>query len=184
MPNLPRLSRFVLAGAVVTLLLPAVSGCAHRSERPPVAVELVTGSEEEAIHITQTGDEALVDIQKAQGIGTATFSVAAKPKTRRVLVRLHLHGLEELRLTGAEGEWVVSVLSHSGNPILQTFNPSGALGVKLTPQDALWLTLRIAPTPGQAPTIPLQDGWFELTLPDALVVPGSDFSLRWIDFHR
>ncbi|MBV9124119.1 MAG: hypothetical protein JO112_12235 [Planctomycetes bacterium] len=56
----------------------------------------------------------------------------------------------------------------------------------LGPTDPLWVKVRVLTDDGSPATqVPLQGGYFELTLPSALFLGNpKSLTLQWIDFYR
>jgi len=185
--HLPHNQRFratsgALAFALLTLL---VAGCETTPKVPPPAITLASSTEPDGIHITQSGSNVLIVVQSARGIGNAWFEVAKKPPVREVRLRLHLRGLEEFRFSQGGSELRVSVPSQPGQPVHESVQRAGQFAQALAPADPLWIPVQIVQADGAVKAIPLQSGWFELTLP--ALIPfgdGNDFRLSWVDFFR
>ena len=106
-----------------------------------------------------------------------------------VILRLHLRGLENLRIDNGQIEIIASILSHSGNRILQRIrNVSDGTGKakELQAADPRRLAIKIVDrAPKPTGKIPIQDGYVEIMLPAVLLAkPGSTLHLNWIDFYR
>jgi hypothetical protein len=154
--------------------------------------------------LTKPGDKStlgikdehlLIDIESASGIGTATVIWTVAPTTP-VLLRLHLSGLEELRLANGNIETVASVSSSPPHVVSQsTRSESIAEFQSITEGDPAWLDISWASEASDASgvisaaaemaTFPLQDGYFDIILSDPrLTKPGAKLEIRWIDFYR
>lgn len=154
--------------------------------------------------LTKPGDEStlgiqdehlLIDIESASGIGTATVTWTVAPTTP-VLLRLHLGGLEELRLANGNIETVVSVSSSPPHVVSQsTRSESDAEFQPITEGDPAWLdiswALEASDTSGvispaaEMATFPLRDGYFDIILSDPrLTKPAANLEISWIDFYR
>jgi hypothetical protein len=139
----------------------------------------------------------VIDIYSASGIGTATVAWTALPTAPPVL-RLHLGGLEELRLTNDSGEIVASVSSGVPHTVNQSARSSEDAELQpLTAEQQEWLAISwTAGATGEATagetaataemiSFPLQDGYFDVVLRDGrLTKPGTTLQIRWIDFYR
>lgn len=134
-------------------------------------------------------DYLLIDIESASGIGTAVVTWTVKPATP-VILRLHLAGLEELRLTAGDVETVTSVSSSPPHTVSQsTRSEPDAELQSITDEDPAWLDISWSSTDkntsAETATFPLQDGYFDITLNDPrLTKPGTNLEIRWIDFYR
>jgi hypothetical protein len=131
----------------------------------------------------------LIDIRSDGGIGGASITWAAAPAVPPVL-RLHLRGLEELRLIGGNletggVETIVSVASTAPHTVRQSTRSDGEAELQpIVEGDPAWLDVSWSPG-GEAAGFPLQDGYFDVTLADTrLTQAGTQLELRWIDFYR
>jgi hypothetical protein len=135
-------------------------------------------------------DQLLIDIESASGIGTAAVTWTVTPTTP-VLLRLHLAGLEELRLTNGDVETVASVSSSPPHTVSQsTRSGPDAEQQSITGEDPAWLDITWSSDASEeasaaTATFPLQDGYFDIVLSDPrLTQPGKSLEIRWIDFYR
>lgn len=129
------------------------------------------------------GDEKhlTVDIFSATGIGSATLQWPEDPALQALRLKLHLTGLEALRLHGGATEIVAAVASHPPYPV----TAAAGDGTSLAPGDALWPTIEIVAARGEAVTIPLRDGYFRVDVPTALLTgEAHTLQVSWIDFYR
>lgn len=176
--------RAALTAGLAMLLALAVGGCAHTPKVPPPAISLSASPDAEDIQLTQAGAKALIEIRSPRGIGSAWFTVAAKPVVKEICVRLHLRGLEQFRFSQGDSETTVSVASQAGHALRESWQSAGQPERALDPSLPIWIPVQIVPANGAPVVIPLQDGWFELLLPAAACAPGSEFRLSWVDFFR
>jgi hypothetical protein len=103
------------------------------------------------------------------------------------VLRLHVRGLENLRLTygGTQVEGFVS--STAPHTIHQQIVASGsaAPAQDLGPDSPFWMPLRLVASDATTPTIPLANGWIEVELPaDFYATNERSFILDWVDFYR
>jgi len=126
---------------------------------------------------------AIVDIQSPTGIGSAKLELESGGMPENMLLRLHLQGLEEIRLISEQA--VIVAAGSSSGPFRindQRVNSSGS-EYSLTPIDPLWMKIEIISD--QAKKIPLESGYFEITVPrEFLQNAGNSFEIQWIDFYR
>ena len=132
----------------------------------------------------------MIDIESASGIGTAAVTWTVTPTTP-VLLRLHLAGLEELRLANAGAETVASVSSSPPHTVSQsTRSGPDAEQQSITSEDPAWLDITWSSGTADAASaataaFPLQDGYFDVLLSDPrLTQPGTSLEIQWIDFYR
>jgi hypothetical protein len=126
----------------------------------------------------------VIDIASPTGIGSAVFTLESGEMPDAMIVRLYLAGLEQVRVSAGE-ETVAASVSSSG--LLerqdQTLIEAGT-ETPLLPIHPLWMDIRIV-TDGAAPSIPLEQGFFEIELPEALLAQDGDtLEIQWIDFYR
>jgi hypothetical protein len=152
------------------------------------------------ISLSKPGDTAavrmadgrlLIEIASARGIGAATLTWKTIPAAPPIL-RLHLGGLEELRLTTGSGEILASVASSPPHTVSQSArSPESTEFQPLAPGQQEWLDISWssgaagAPVDPAAAIFPLEDGYFDVVLgAKRLVEPGASLAIRWIDFYR
>jgi hypothetical protein len=152
------------------------------------------------ISLSKPGDTAtvrmadgrlLIEIASARGIGAATLTWKTIPAAPPIL-RLHLGGLEELRLTTGSGEILASVASSPPHTVSQSArSPESTEFQPLAPGQQEWLDISWssgaagAPVDPAAAIFPLEDGYFDVVLgAERLVEPGASLAIRWIDFYR
>jgi hypothetical protein len=153
---------------------------------------MVTLTKPDATAAVRTLDgRLLIEIESPSGIGAATLAWKTLPAAPPIL-RLHLGGLEELRLTTGSGELVASVSSSPPHTVSQSARSAESTEFQpLTAAHPEWLAISWtsgeagAPLDPAAVTFPLQDGYFDVVLRDGrLVEPGTSLEIRWIDFYR
>jgi hypothetical protein len=139
-------------------------------------------NQDDQIDIQQENNLTTVDIHSP--IGSATFELASGAMPEKLILRLHLAGLEELRLVSDQ----TTLASHGSSN--EVFNVTGqsviAAGNEyaITPIDPLWIKVEIVSnlTPK---TIPLMEGYFEIIVPKEFIrSAGNSFEIQWIDFFR
>lgn len=127
-----------------------------------------------------------IDLYSPGGIGAATVTWLAAPDAPPVL-RLHLGGLEELRLTHAGGEIVATVASSPPHTVRQSAAAPGngeAAPQSVTAADPAWLEITWSSGAADA-AFPLPAGYFDVVLRDRrLTQPGTSLQIQWIDFFR
>jgi len=167
------------------LLLLAVAGCSSVSsaKRPMFALSLKK-SEDRAIVLWQEG-RAVLDVRSRSGIGKATVRLIKGDWPRALTVRLHLRGLEAFTARNDRAQLSASVLSHSGNRILQSVRVGGAdeeLPVEHPYRMDITIVDHKPPPKGK---IPVGDGTIDVGLPQVLFSGRSRMiELSWVDFYR
>jgi hypothetical protein len=151
--------------------------------RPPVFTAAAEGDGNE-LKVSVEGETAVVDVQSRSGIGAATVELASGTPPETIVVRLHVSGLESFRLSYEQTTITVAVSSSDSRSILQEVSSPDGGTSPLTFDSPLWLDIR-AVSEQATPTIPLQQGYFEIRLPKQLLSDRQrSFTIRWIDFYR
>jgi hypothetical protein len=169
------LAWFVLAGCATPPAAPA--------DQPPVFT--VTAERDgNTLTVGFEGETAVIDVRSERGIGQGMVELASGTMPPKIVVRLHLKGLEGFRLSYDETVITAQVPSVGRVTIFQSLvSPKGAESA-IAVDSPFWLENRIvSDQPG--PAIPLNQGYFELTLPQDFFNTGQRaFSLQWVDFYR
>ena len=127
---------------------------------------------------------AVFDIHSRSGIGRATVEHVSGSLPDTIVVRLHLKGLEEFRLSYDRTVITARVSSSAGRNIVQSVDLPGGAERRVTPDSPFWLKVKLASAQAM-PRMPLDQGRFEITLPKDVLGKGRrSFSMRWIDFYR
>ena len=113
------------------------------------------------------GNTAVVDIRSKRGIGRTTLAVKDGDWPAKVILRLHLKGLEGFELSAGDKKLKTFVSSQKNAP-----PAPGQLKVKLVPEK------------GAEAKVPLK-GYFEIEVPaDLLKAKPENLKLHWVDFYR
>jgi hypothetical protein len=145
---------------------------------------VTTKNQEDQIDIWQENSMTIFDIYSPTGIGTANFELESGSMPEKLILRLHLTGLEEFRLLSHQ---TTIVLSGSSSEVFNSTNQrviASGNEYSLTPIDPLWTKVEIVS--GKADKkIPLEEGFFEITAPKEFIrSAGNSFEIQWIDFFR
>jgi hypothetical protein len=101
-----------------------------------------------------------------------------------MILRLHLKGLEEFRLTSAQEKISASVASGDAVTLDHQTLLSSGTETPLLPGHPLWMEVQIVSGQGEK-KIPLEEGYFEVTVPQEFIRnAGQTFEIEWIDFYR
>jgi hypothetical protein len=133
------------------------------------------------LQIAHAQDATIIDIRCPFGIDTATINRASAEWPAKILVRLHLHGLESLQVKQDDLTIQWSVRS-TGNNSTHVSLRQGRDETTLSEESPYFAPLRIV---GGGGKIPLKEGYFEVRLPKKLFEHNPDeIRVRWIDFYR
>ena len=180
------LPRPLLLTFVLVTILFWLTACSQLGSVLP-AFEVVPHKPETAIAYRVEGDAVIFDIFSQSGIGGADVSLAAGTMPKLVLLRFHLKGLESLQFTYGETTISLEISSSGAHDARETImqGGDGAQESPLTSDSPYWMNVSIVAADGVTASIPLEDGFFEVTPPaDFLQGDHHDFSLEWIDFYR
>jgi hypothetical protein len=158
------------------------AGAGAQPEEPAFIV--ITKNPDDQVDIEYQSGTAHIDIQSPTGIGSAAFELASGPMPEGITLRLHLKGLEQIRLRSAQDQIAASVSSSEAAPLEnQTLLSSGA-ETPLLPGNPLWMPIAIVANQAEK-KIPLEEGYFEVTVPQEFIRnAGTTFEIEWIDFYR
>lgn len=129
-------------------------------------------------------DGAFINIKSKTGIGSVTIKGANDKWPKHILVHLQLRGLESFKVTsgGTVIEWSLS--STGNNPLHVTLHQNKQTS-EISTDNPYFAGLRINGPIGDGNLIPLQDGYFSLTLPAKLFEGNpAEIRLSWVDFYR
>ncbi len=168
-----------LAGLLLIFLLSSCVGV-RQTMTPPPEIVTATPAKTDEMSVSYSNNatlptewEAVVDVKSETGIGAGSVMLQAGDWPSPLTLRLHLGGLEELRITAGDAVVELSVSSGPGQQVHQSLAMGGAPGQELTPASPYWLGL----TAGES--------YYEVALPPALLPPGVEaFDIHWIDFYR
>ncbi len=176
----------VICGPLLLLALPWVLTACQASPGP-VVVTAVARRPDAQIEVTQTLTETLLDVVSPSGIGAADVSLTPGAKPPRLIIRLHLRGLEQFRLIYGD-TIITAAVASVGQPIVRqqrSLVSAPATEESLTAASRLWMPLRLVTDAASGAKIPLENGFFEVAAPPDLLA-GDYRALRfeWIDFFR
>ncbi|HMN30656.1 MAG TPA: hypothetical protein PKE45_21065 [Caldilineaceae bacterium] len=149
--------------------------------------QITTDRPDNQVTYTLDGQTPIFDIVSPGGIGEATMAWQQGPPPERMLLRLHLRGLEELRLTYDDTVQTLALPSTADGLVRQSIAPLDQQAggeTSITPGDPKWLETRLASSTGE-PAIPMQDGYIEVVLPPQVIKQARQaFTVHWVDFFR
>jgi hypothetical protein len=173
----------VYAILVTNLLLVACASqpANAQSKRAPIFSVAVKNPEDQ-VAIQFKDNTTLIEIQSPLGIGSATFTLESGDMPERIVIRIHVKGLEEFQLISEQITLSASVSSSEGITAQSQRKISENSQQALHSSNPLWLNIESVPS---SQKIPLQDGFFEIFLPKEFIrQAGNTFEIKWIDFYR
>lgn len=151
---------------------------------PTVAASInVTPSHDAMQTVVIAGPPPRIEIDDPRGIGAITLSMV--PESSQMTIRLHLHALEQLQIR-AETFAIEARGSQGGSVVADATWSDGGQTRLLTAEDPYTLVITAHAQDGTpATTVPLDGGYFDVTLPAALIERASGtLTISWIDFYR
>jgi hypothetical protein len=140
---------------------------------------------DDRIELTSESDRTVVSIRSPSGISHLSIRRSLDIWPQPIVLRLHLQGLENLRITHGQLTLEAAVSSHDNQLPIRLWIDKH----EESPLDATspyWMAIkRIGKDGKPSKEIPLNDGYFEMQLPAALFEnhPKS-IDAHWIDFYR
>ena len=171
--------------AIMFLVLPAIvgmTGCATAyGDDPPF--KITTKRAGDKVEVTVENGKAVISVQSPFGISQATIERSGDNWPTTVMLRLHLKGLENLKITNGKETLKASVSSQDAKVRLWK---DGEEDSPLDSKHPFWMEVRMVGKDGEpVKSIPLEDGYFEMKLPKALFEDNpKSITLNWIDFYR
>jgi hypothetical protein len=178
----------VLAVAlVVSLALGAIGSAAGGapSGKQPGKFKITTRKAADAVEVQGDADRTVFVITSPSGIGGAEIERLADNWPKAAVLRLRLKGLENFRISNGKVMLAAAVSVREGKVSVRLWQDNKE-NAPLDEKSPLWMEIRALGADGKAATqIPLQGGYFEMTLPRALLEgkPRS-LTLNWVDFYR
>jgi hypothetical protein len=164
----------VLAVAVTT---------AAADDTPPF--KITTGRDNDKVEVKVEKGKVTFSIHSPFGISQAVVGRAGEAWPDAVVVRLHLKGLENFRVTNGTSRLEASISLQDGKPLARLWK-DGKEDAPLDAKSPFWMEARIVGGDGRpAKELPLKGGYFEMQLPRAMF-EGSPktITVSWIDFYR
>jgi hypothetical protein len=170
-----------LAGLVV---LVACSLPPPPPARSSVAMSAVPQRDDTRVTIANIGATTTIDVYSESGIGSAEVSITSAALPEKIVMRLHLRGLEEFNF-GYDSTRVTASLSSMGDGTVRESVTTTGDANDAQPIDAsspYWMDVQVV---AADKTIPLKDGYIEVTAPKHFIDGGyRAFKIDWVDFFR
>jgi hypothetical protein len=151
----------------------SLTACAPSTASPDsAAYKAVPLKGKPVVTFTAANDALSIDVASPAGIGGAAIEKTAGQWPSRILVRLHVKGLESFKFHYADITIEVNASSHGDKTVRETRERTG-LSDTPKPGDPDW----IAVTPGE--------DYFDIKASTAFLKSGANkFTIEWIDFYR
>jgi hypothetical protein len=160
-----------------------VASMTAADDSPPF--EITTRRDNDRVDVKTETSNTIFSIQSPSGISHAVIERAGEKWPDAVLLRLHLKGMESFKITSGKLKLEGSVSLQGGKPVVR-FWKDGQEDTSVDAKSPYWLDVRILGGDGQpAKEFPLQDGYFEIALPQAFFEDNpKSITVNWIDFYR
>jgi hypothetical protein len=135
--------------------------------------------------VKMSGPVAVFSLKSPSGISRAVIERGEEKWPKVVVLYLHLKGLENFRVGNGQYVLHATVKVKDGKIVMRQFKNDQET-LKLQRTDPLWLNICPMSSDGKPATmLPLTDGYFEITLPDAFLRDNpKSITLHWVDFFR
>ena len=176
----------MLARNFATVLFPLLAS-SNISLATTVIVHPTADVRGEVIAVEEKAGRTIVDVRSAFGIGRMKLSATNNQWPTTLVLRLHLRGLESLHIDNGTSSIDISILSYqSHRQLCEVIHTPGERRQSVDEESSFWMPVQIKNTKTTAqPKIPLENGYFEATLPAVLLKDKpKTLSIRWIDFYR
>ena len=101
-----------------SVLLASCAGAPANAQAGGPEFAITTKNTDDQVSVQIEGESAIIDIQSPSGIGTATIQLESGVMPGKVILRLHLKGLEEIRVS-SDGETVSASVSSGAAPVIR-----------------------------------------------------------------
>jgi hypothetical protein len=151
----------------------------------PSPIKITTNRQADKVEVAADALKTLFSVRSPGGIGQAVVVRTEEKWPQKMIVRLHLNGLESFQVSNGKSMLSVSVSSHADQRRIR-FWKDGKEDSPLDPNDRIWLDVRMLDENAK-PTenLPLKNGYFELQMPKVFFKDNPrSITLRWIDIYR
>ena len=147
--------------------------------------KITTKRADDAVEVQSDKDKTVFDVTSPFGIGQAVIEREGEKWPDAVVLRLHLKGLSSFRASNGKVRVDAAVSIEAGKQQVRMWK-DGKEDAPLDEKCPLWTDIRMVGDDGKpAKEIPLKDGYFEVTLPQAFFEGNpNSITLNWIDFYR
>lgn len=166
--------------AIVAVMATVLStGCSNTVDEPQF--KITTKRDNDKVEVKVEKDKTVVSVHSPFGISQAIIERSEEIWSDTVMLRLHLKGLENFKVTNGKITIEAAVSSQDSRQW-----KDGKEDEPLDIKSPYWINIRLVGEDGKpATTIPLNDRYFEIQLPKALSEDNpKSITLDWIDFYR
>lgn len=159
----------------------ATPGTSHT--RPAVFAVTAKG-EGNKLTASAQGNTTVFDVYSWSGIGSGAVEFVSGEPPKNIVIRLHLKGLEEFRLSYKETVIVASKPSDANSKVIQRLISPEGNEQSISSDSPFWMEIKEINDQAIFPYTS-ESGYFEITMPEELIWEAyRSFSMLWIDFFR
>ncbi|QDU20994.1 hypothetical protein [Urbifossiella limnaea] len=155
------------------------------SDDPPARFTVTTRKADDTVAVGGDRERTTLDVKSPSGISRAVVERTGDAWPKAVVVRLHLKGLENLKVSAGAVAVGAAAGVRDGKVEARQWVPDKD-ETPLAPADPRRLAIRVLGKDGKtAAGVPLDGGQFEVTLPAAFLRDNpKSLLIEWIDFYR
>lgn len=168
--------------ALVAVIVSVLStGCSDTLDEPHF--KIVTKRDNDKAEVRVKKDKTVISVHSPFGISQTVIERTDENWSDIVMFRLHLKGLENIKVSNGKVTLEAAVSSQDGKVRLWKDGMEDSL---LDAKSPYWTEIRMVGDDGKPTTsIPLAGGYFEIQLPKALLEDNpKSITLNWIDYYR
>ena len=167
----------------VILALATVATLTADDGIPPF--KITTKRDNDRVDVKAEKGKATFSTHSPFGISHAVIERTGETWPDAVVLRLHLKGLENFKVTNGKVRLEGSASLQDGRPVVRLWK-DGKEDMLLDAKSPYWIDVRILGDDGKAAKeIPLKDGHFEMVLPKTFFEGNpKSLTVNWIDFYR
>ena len=165
------------------LILTVAMTTAAAGDTPPY--KIATKRDNDKVDVKAEKDKVTFSVHSPFGISNAVIERAGEKWPDAVVLKLHLKGLENFKVTNGKVKLEGSASLQDGKPLVRLWK-DGKEDTPLDTKSPYWIEVRILGGDGkQATELPLKGGYFEMPLPKAMFEGNpKTITVNWIDFYR
>ncbi len=173
---------FVVAFNV--LVLANVCGVVTADNESPL-FKITTKRDNDKVEVKFDKDQATFSVRSPIGISQAVIERVNEKWPDVIVLRLHLKGLENFRVSNGKVTVDASVSSHDDKQRVRLWK-DGKEDSPLDAKSPFWMEIGMIGDDGKpVKTIPLKNGHFQIQLPKAFFEDNpKSITIDWIDFYR
>lgn len=173
--------------AQITMLL-AMFGWLHLLDSVNATepeLKVVTKRTEDKIEVTRKDEQTTLSVRSPSGIGSGVVIRLASVWPERVILRLHLSGLEGLEVSNRNIKLAAEVAGTDNKKFLHLTNNVSQRSEPATTRPTESEIRAFSKDGRPSAVLPLKDGYYEVRLPKELFADNPEsITIDWIDFYR